>query len=358
LPDVRRILVAGAATLAAALGAEGLVRLVLPQPLGWMNIFRRHPRQPMYALAAGADAVAENGETRWRVRTDEHGRRVPLRPLGAAPAPAPRLAFLGDSFTFGTGVDYRVSFVGRLAAGLRDRLDVINAAVPGYGPREYRLQLEDLLASPDAPAAVALVVYAGNDVWDAMVDKDIWPEEGGVEDVSSLRAQLHVHSHLYRLASNTYHRLWERSPYFIHDSRALMEPATWDTPHVAEGYRRARAELAAIAAKCRAAGVALFVGILPPTAAVDAHAGRPSAADRDLDYSLPVRRFSEALAELEVEHLDLTPALARRPARESFLAFDGHLSPAGHAVVAEALAAAWSWLRADASEATSRRRPP
>jgi len=58
-----------------------------------------------------------------------------------------RILFIGDSFTFAVGVDYRESFVGiiqnRLASG---DIDVLNAAAESYSPVIYYRRIDDLLS--------------------------------------------------------------------------------------------------------------------------------------------------------------------------------------------------------------------
>jgi hypothetical protein len=47
------------------------------------------------------------------------------------------------------------------------------------------------------------------------------------------------------------------------------------------------------------------------------------------------------LDDLGIRHLDLTPVLVRRPVSETYFQYDGHFTPAGHALAADAMRAAW-----------------
>ena len=74
--------------------------------------------------------------------------------------PAPYVAFVGDSLTFGNGLDYDDTFVGVFADRARERgLEVANLAVPGLHLAEMEEALtEFLVAIPQAPTQVVVVL--------------------------------------------------------------------------------------------------------------------------------------------------------------------------------------------------------
>ncbi len=79
-------------------------------------------------------------------------------------ADAPLVVVVGDSFTFGLGVNNGETYIDRLndqVASYR----VLNAAVPGYAPEQSLLVAENLvpLLKPDS---LLFVVYLGNDLID------------------------------------------------------------------------------------------------------------------------------------------------------------------------------------------------
>lgn len=84
-------------------------------------------------------------------------------PESAAREPA--ALWLGDSFTFGFGVDDGATFVDRLDAARAGGLRHVNLGVPGYSTDQELLLLERRLSTFDA-RLVALVVYLGNDLID------------------------------------------------------------------------------------------------------------------------------------------------------------------------------------------------
>lgn len=89
----------------------------------------------VWRLRPGLDVSRRTGEFSERVRTGSLGLR------GGDPAPArdpgrPRILAVGDSFTFGTGVDDDETWEALLATSLAARgtpAEVMNAGVPGYG---------------------------------------------------------------------------------------------------------------------------------------------------------------------------------------------------------------------------------
>lgn len=71
---------------------------------------------------------------------------------------APYVAWVGDSITFGNGVDYQDSFVGVFGAlAEQRRLEVVNLAVGGYHFSESEEMLYDFLDT--APASPSLVIF-------------------------------------------------------------------------------------------------------------------------------------------------------------------------------------------------------
>ena len=97
--------------------------------------------------------------------TNEQGLRGPwpASSAGATPA-ATRHLFLGDSFTFGLGVNDNETFVQRL--GLADPSTIyLNAAVAGFSTDQEFLLLKERLAEWHVDK-MTLVVYLANDLFD------------------------------------------------------------------------------------------------------------------------------------------------------------------------------------------------
>ncbi len=98
--------------------------------------------------------------------TNRHGFRGTFE-RARAPGTT-RHAFLGDSFTFGFGVDDGHTFVDLLNAGGRG-VSYLNFAVPGYSTDQQALLLADTVLD-FAPESVHVVVYLGNDIFDNQRD--------------------------------------------------------------------------------------------------------------------------------------------------------------------------------------------
>jgi hypothetical protein len=80
----------------------------------------------------------------------------------------PRVAVLGDSFTFGLGVEDDRTFVALLARAVASH-EHLNFAVPGYSPDQSLLQFDEQVAA-FAPDEIWLALYLGNDAVDVGLD--------------------------------------------------------------------------------------------------------------------------------------------------------------------------------------------
>ncbi len=155
-PDVSRF--GEFSRLAIQLGLPSLQKALLPDPaLFW----RLAPSLPP-TLVEGR--IGPSDRIRFTFSTAPGGFRAP------APAGPPSVICLGDSCTFGLGVDDAETYPARLA-GLSGR-SVLNAGVPGYTAFQGRRLLEELLGrvSPE----VVLVQFGWNDaaVWDGLSDAE------------------------------------------------------------------------------------------------------------------------------------------------------------------------------------------
>jgi lysophospholipase L1-like esterase len=93
-----------------------------------------------------------------------------------------RIAFLGDSFTWGWGAAYGERFTEILELQ-NPAINALNFGVPGYGPVQYLLQLDrDLELQPDY---VVLVFCLGNDLTDNLVSSGDDPKPYAVLSDSS-----------------------------------------------------------------------------------------------------------------------------------------------------------------------------
>lgn len=127
------------------------------------------------------------------MRTNSQGFRDRERTLARAPH-AMRIVALGDSFTWGSGVNYDETFVSLVERGLQAvaaRAEVINLGLVGYQPEEYLslLTKHGLAYQPDL---VLINFYIGN---------DLMPAQGAQMIVAGQRRRAHIngnwfHDHL------------------------------------------------------------------------------------------------------------------------------------------------------------------
>ena len=339
-----KLLLAGASLAVGLCVGEGVVRIGAPQPPSWMPLFARHPAKPMFCVAPELDLAADTGESRWRVCSDANGLRVAGPGLEAERDA--EVLVIGDSFTFGYGVNFEDSIPACIGELVEGDLRVVNAGQPAYGFQQYRLHLEHLLEIGFTPRGVLLTSFSGNDMYDALVDKDQPVRDGIIGNAGGAKGWIQRHSHLYRLAAKVYHSVWSKTDLFAHTTAELLRPDFWESPRGVRAFAACEAELRATAALCREHEVELCVVLLPPKAVV-AHrrAETSECQEPGLDWGLPHEKFRTLLADVGVTCVDLTGALAERPTSETYFAFDGHLTPAGCELAARARCGSCSVLQ-------------
>jgi hypothetical protein len=161
-------------TAVAALAlAEGAVRAFRPQPAFYASpgLYVADPLV-RHRLRPGLRGVVGNwSEFTTRVRINALGIRGPE--IGPRRPGVHRMLVLGDSFTFGTGVEEAEAFPAEIADGLTrggTPAEGVNAGIGGYGvPDEvawfehYGMRLH--------PDLIVLGIFTGNDLQDAAPDR-------------------------------------------------------------------------------------------------------------------------------------------------------------------------------------------
>ena len=251
-------------SLSAALAlAEGVVRLIAPQQPSWLDVFRRHPVLP-YALQPNVERHIDTGESAWSVYTDADGFRCSGKKV-TTPPEAQVVLVLGDSFTFGLGVDYEETFAGVLQSSLGSAFRVVNAGVEGYGPRQYNASLAYLLGNGLSPRYVIVATFLGNDFHDCVWGKDLPVIDGVLGNETTLRGFVKRNSHLYRLVSRGYHILGrgatskELSP----TAPDLYSENRWQEAPLHRCIPIYRDEFRAMFQTCKARKIGFLVCIIP-----------------------------------------------------------------------------------------------
>lgn len=355
------LLLALGTAAALALG-EVAVRLVRPQARVVISpgLYEADP-PGRYRLHPGYRGTMTN-RTEFRHRVSINAAGLRGAEVEAKRARRPRVLAIGDSFTFGMGVEDGETFAALLPAELAKagvEAEALNGGLPGTGIPDLVDWLERH-GQALRPDLVVLAVFVGNDLTDALPGRDeIEIRDGRVGPrgaPAGLRAWLHRRSHLFLLVKN-----------------ALSQPATMPLrravglgePYRLRTLRREFAvysktpgdELAAATAATDEAlgrlaelagerGFRLAAMLIPGEVQVDAARWRASLETLGLDPATvdpaaPTRVFADLLAGRGIPWLDLTGAIAAVRAARARIYYreDRHWTPAGHALAAAELAA-------------------
>ena len=319
----RRVaLAAGAAALSLA-AAELLLAAVdafPPQPLTHVGEHADRERRNFVAdprigwrMRPGASFVWRTEGVDFPFRAGPDGFRVDERDDPPPPDPAaPRIAFVGDSFTFGTGVRGAETFAERTAARLGAA--PLNRGMAGFGIDQMACTVEHVVL-PEAPD-LAVVAFIVDDFERSL---HAWREPEGFNKpafklVSGALAPKTADDRppaLLRL-------LDERSR--LHAAfRGVMRRLATRWP-VGEWWKLNAACFDAMDGATRRAGVPLLVVLIPTP-----------------DRPRPFPALARHLAAHGVEYVDLLAEWGRFPA-ECYWPRDGHLNAAGHERTGETLA--------------------
>lgn len=294
-------------------------------------------------------------EYRTRIVTDDEGFRVPADDPPSPPG-ASRILAIGDSFTFGVGVDARDAFPEVLERDLDAESPgawtVRNGGVGGYGPLR---SAHHLFASQAdwRPDVVVHLLYLGNDLEDPRpltfrtdpVVRDgrmITPREHALVRI---RMYLRVRSHLYAFVRQHAYGLYvasglaKRSQYL--DPMGLRE---WPPRVVNESWPAGREAIESIRDWCEENGARYLVVLAPTRWQVDEDSWRRyrdawERAEDAFERDHAQRVVRTELAEAGVEVLDLLPEMREATAAGEHLYFrrDMHWTRNGHRVAARAV---------------------
>ncbi|MBN2492341.1 MAG: SGNH/GDSL hydrolase family protein [Planctomycetes bacterium] len=277
-----------------------------------------------------------------RYRTNSHRLRDPERPLGR-PAGVRRILVLGDSLTFGSGVNDEDTFVRQLERRLNASADgghyeVINAACASWGTAHHLVFLEELgwKFEPD----LVLMAFHDDDPKDNRLADFVHLEEDGrfvllrrsVGAATKWTARIPLYAWLAQ-HSHLFSRLRLQLAQWVKNRRAAeprrtdflapdkLPEAVWPEAD----WRLTERLLAALADRARAHGAKLAL----------LHVPFPR-------YNRAVERRYVAMAEaLSLPHLELIDLLDQHntPADPTYFPVNRHFTPKGHRLIAEALAA-------------------
>jgi hypothetical protein len=293
-----------------------------PDPITWPGEFPDREskvfvadRELGWRLRAGADFPWPTEGVDFRIVAGADGFRVGDGAPAATDPAAPRIDFVGDSFTFGSGVKYSETFAERACARLH--ATAVNHGMAGFGVDQMALTIERV-SLPEKPALVVLTLIA-DDLQrslhayraNAGFNKPsfrVGPDGALVERTADdrqgpLLRLLDAHSHFFAATRGLMRRLGRRWP-------------------VGEWWEVNAACLRRAFDACRRAGVPLLVVHVPQH-----------------DRSEPFRTLAQLCAENSVAFVDVAAAWSEPP-RDAYWPRDGHLNAKGHALVGELVAQA------------------
>lgn len=361
MPPTRRfafpVLAVLLGSVLAGLAGELLLRTAWPQRSAvTIGMFRADPGAG-YSLQPGYANVVRIPEYTTDILVDDEGYRVPVRaPGGEAPAgddaAATRILAMGDSFTFGVGVDAEDAWPAvlerQLGSADDDPVRVRNGGVGGYGP----LRSERLLIARQAawePQVVVHAVYVGNDLEDCRPETflEIPRIADGrmLADVKSpftrVRFWLRVHSHLYAFLRDQLYDLYQRTPFA--EGLRYLDPvglSEWPEAMRKDTLPAAVDAIRRIAGWARERDVRYLVVLVPVKYQVldeawAAYRKRWRLPEAAFDRDHAQRVLAEMLEAEGIEHVDLLPSFrAASDARALYYPVDAHWTPAGHRAAA------------------------
>ncbi len=351
-------------SLAVSLGLAELVLRAINYAPAEYAYFRENPNgTASYRLRPNLDVVASFGRKRIAIKTNSHGMRWREVSVNKSPM-STRVAFVGDSFTFGQWAD-RVEqslvavFEDQMAPG---GVEALNFGVPGYGLADTELLIREQVLN-FRPETIVLMFYNGNDFLDTYLGLERYSvaENGSLQTNNqvlenkipeafrpagrNLQKVLTDYSYLARLLKvgiNSLNRADQSTPRSTKTlNRSYTSNLFWsqtDYPEFAVTARQTTLEaLERITKLCRQNDVEFRIVSIPSMEQVNF----PTDLGKEFQRDLPQRYLSEFAASHSVPYLDLLPGLAsvRDSGREMYYPADGHFNNEGHRVVGGLLSA-------------------
>ena len=259
------IAVAGVLVLAALEAGVRIVGIAPPPPKLYRdNIYIPDSHLP-YRLMPGISlsVTSRTGEFVQHMTHNSAGFRDVERSL-AKPPNTFRILGVGDSFTYGAGVDADDGYLRVLERLMNGRpghgphVEVINAGVGGFFPEAERLLLEHygLAYKPD----IVLVGFNGTDVFESWLGVDeVRVYDGYLKNAQAVRLGyagmfMILHSHLARIL---YHAIAADS------AESRMKEFWRSREYQNEAWRRIGAELARMRDLAKTVGARMFVCFIP-----------------------------------------------------------------------------------------------
>jgi lysophospholipase L1-like esterase len=345
-------------------------RLTEPAGTRMVGLLVENPRGTgSYRLQPNYQRVTRIGGREVRVSTNRHG--MPWRDVSVEKTDRRRrIAFVGDSFTFGCWADsYEKAFVGVFDRSVSpERFEVLNFGVGGYGLSDMELQIQEEVIG-FSPTFVIAVVFTGNDFRDTLLGahKEDLVDGTARLNVANLRARVPEEylgfdgtlSNACDRESTVLRWLDELSAFRLlspvlglenlcidfavnQNFRMYTFWSQYPYPELAiEGKDAVLSTLERMDRDLEARDVRLAIVALPMMEQVYARV----PAGEDYDIELPQAYLHLFARERDIPYIDLLPVLRAHVERTNerlYLAGDTHLNNRGHQIVGETLA---DWFR-------------
>jgi lysophospholipase L1-like esterase len=281
-----------------------------------------------WVLAPGARARHRTAEFDVMIETNADGQRESVDYRHERGPGSRRVVALGDSFGFGYGVEQSESYAERLDEEL-GATEVLNLGVMGYGVDQMLLMLRQrgLAYRPDV---VLIGLFEGDVFRTARSYQLVYPKPRFRLDGDELRLTNVPVPELDPAAR-------QRRPFPLR-SLALLATRTRDLyEHLGYGEAWPLTERIVVAMRdaARESGASVLFVLIPKDRAIYDRGWRQRIHLRAL------AKMRELLERHGIPCVDLTPALraaaGAAPSEPLYFAGDGHWTPAGHRVAAEAI---------------------
>ncbi len=320
---------------------EGFLRL-WDMPLAKPELGRIHRASPIFGWEhiPGAKGIGSLGK---QIQINSAGFRDTEHPLEKEPD-VYRIAVIGDSFTFGMGVDLKDTYAKKLEQLIRNekvRCEVLNCGVIGYVMwQNFEVLKRKVL--PYRPDLVVLGVFLNDILMSQPPYKDPsdWKGRNPFEEKErdSFENKFYVHNYfknidrLYK-ASNRYRTGYNYLKGIEERKKTVIQNHDWHKIMYGklekDKYRDFALTLEEFVLAANAANSQVLVTYIPDAVQLHDPAGQA------------INRFIEQTCQkLGVPFVDVSPRFESEPDPSSLYLFplDAHTSPKGHQLIAESIA--------------------
>lgn len=318
-----------------------------------------------FALKPNTKAYFRTPEFNVSISINAQGYRG--KPFQFAKENQVRILAIGDSFTFGHGVNDNETYASYLEELMGNSVEVINAGyVSGYSPDTYYLYLKTfgLALKPDI---ILVGFFVGNDIDSPFSDDNEWVQvdeqnlplkinsgysvvENGyrINRYQKFRYKwpLLRNSNLFQLIMDRVEPLWSQSSFFHSHERVQPDLNAFAniyrpkypkrTQILLQQVQRLLLEMHKLAQQHSSQ---LLPILIPELGQIDPKT-IPNfiSQPEQLDLDKPQRLLTDFFQRHQISYIDLLPILRAHSDQQTYFREDRHWTPTGHRLAAEAIA--------------------